>query len=47
MSNCVRKGRGLVTDLDLVINRQVLTGATFSQDVLQRWCTRGIRDVVV
>ena len=37
----------LATHLELVVDFQVLFGTAFSQDVLQRSCTRGVRDVVV
>ena len=35
------------TDLELVVDLQVLVGTAFSQDVLQRCCTSGVRDVVI
>lgn len=38
---------GAATDLEFVVHLQVLLGAAFSQDVLQRCCTRSVRDVVV
>jgi len=37
----------LATDLEFVVDLQVLVGTAFSQDVLQRSCTGGVRDVVV
>jgi hypothetical protein len=47
VSKHVEKGGILATDLELVVDRQVLAGTAFSHDVLQRCCARGVRDVVV
>jgi len=37
----------VVTDLEIVVDRQGLAGTAFIHDVLQHCRTRGVRDVVV
>lgn len=47
MSKRVANWRRLVTDLEFVVDLQVLVGFAFIHDVLQHCCPRCVRDIIV
>jgi len=40
-------GEDLVTDLEFVVDCQILLGTAFSHNVLECACTRGVRSIIV
>ena len=47
MSSHTEKGRHLMTNIDFIVNLQVLVGTAFIQNILPHRRTRAIRDVIV